>query len=136
VQGATGYCGSGLPAGAFMIYNGAEVGIGPVVDAVYGSHPQTGMELTEAWSFGAGFEHHWDAYWQTSLYGGYVEINYGGTATALLNDITGTPAGTSWDSSFWQIGSRTVWTPVKGLDLSLASCTTNSTRRLMVVLST
>jgi hypothetical protein len=128
-KGATGYAGSGLPAGAFMIYSGGDVGIGPVVDGVYLSTPnQTGIELTEAWSVSAGFEHHWDAHWQSSLYGGYVAINYSDTANAYLNAISqplcGLVAGVtaacpSWDSSFWQIGSRTVWTPVKGLDLSV-----------------
>jgi hypothetical protein len=124
-KGATGYAGSGLPVGGFFIYNGDDVGVGPVLDGVYGSNPQTSIELTEAWSVSAGFEHHWDAYWQTSLYGGYVEINYGGAATALLNAgqfgcvTSSTVTCPSWDSSFWQIGSRTVWTPVKGLDLSL-----------------
>jgi hypothetical protein len=122
-KGATGYAGSGLPVGAFMIYSGQDVGVGPVLDGVYSSFPtQTSIELTEAWSVSAGFEHHWDAYWQTSLYGGYVEINYNDTATAYLNAAQFPNCGTqcpSWDSSFWQIGSRTVWTPVKGLDLSV-----------------
>jgi hypothetical protein len=122
-KGATGYAGSGLPVGAFMIYNGADVGVGPVLDGVYQSFPnQTDIELTEAWSVSAGLQHHWDLHWMSSLYGGYVEINYRGAATAYLNAAQFPNCGTqcpSWDSSFWQIGSRTVWTPVTGLDLSV-----------------
>jgi hypothetical protein len=118
-NGATGYCGSGLPSGAFAIYSGGEVGFGPVLDAVYLSNPQTGLELTEAWSVGAGLQHNWNSMWKTSLYGGYFETNYSGTATSYLNTIQGFAQGTNWNSSFWQIGSRTVWTPTKGLDLSV-----------------
>jgi hypothetical protein len=118
-QGALSYVGSGL--GGFAIYNGADVGVGYVTDAVYS--PAGGdLELTEGWSVVAGADHHWSSQWKTSLYGGYGAINYNGTATSLLNlTVCGTAAcgGLGPDFSFWQIGTRTVWTPVKNLDLSV-----------------
>ena len=124
-KGALGYAGSGLPTGAFMIYSGQEAGVGPSLDAVYSSGQvpagsgQSGLELTEAWSFGGGLNHHWNSQWQTSLYGGYVAIKFNDTATSFMNYTQVLPQGTNWDSSFWQIGSRTKWTPTKGLDLSV-----------------
>jgi hypothetical protein len=71
--------------------------------------------LTESWSVGVGAQHGWNSMWKTSLYGGYGAVNYSNTAETYL----GTAAGLSSDFSFWQIGSRTVWTPVANLDLSV-----------------
>ncbi len=125
-KGALGYIGSGL--GGFSIYSGGNVGLGYVADAVYDSSVAiagnySGLELTEGWSVGGGFEHHWNSMWQTSLYGGYLEINYSNTANLYLNSVNpaNIPVGYGTDNSFsfWQIGSRTVWTPTKGLDLSV-----------------
>jgi hypothetical protein len=122
-QGALGYAASGIP-GNFAIYDGGTVGVGWAFDGVYSSGAgnggnKSGIELTEAWSVGAGYTHHWDPMWVTTLYGGYLAVNYGGTATAFINAVTGAPAGSSNDYSFWQIGSRTTWTPTKGLDFSV-----------------
>jgi hypothetical protein len=55
----------------------------------------------------AGADHHWNAQWKTSLYGGFGDFSIG---DSVLGD---------GDWSFWQIGSRTVWTPVQNLDLSV-----------------
>jgi hypothetical protein len=52
--------------------------------------------------------------WKTSVYGGYVEANYGTTAETIQAATAG-----GLDYSFWQVGSRTVWTPVTNLDLSV-----------------
>jgi len=66
--------------------------------------------------------------WRTSLYGGYGYIDYNANANAMLcASAARTPAagGVSlagsncdFDIAVGNIGSRTVWTPVKGLDLS------------------
>jgi Porin subfamily len=118
-KGALGYVGSGLAG--FAWYNGATAGFGTTLNGIYNSGVgglQSGIELTEGWEVSAGFEHHWNAQWQTSLYGGYLQVNFNGNATSLLNTVARTP-GASQDYSFWQIGSRTIWTPTKGLDLSV-----------------
>ena len=54
--------------------------------------------------------------WKTSLYGGYGHIDYSTAAGLALNG--GAAAGDP-DWSFWQVGSRTQWTPVKNLELSV-----------------
>ncbi len=125
-EGALGYIGSGL--GGFSIYSGGTVGLAYTMDAIYDSGVAnagvlSGLELTTGWSVGAGFEHHWNSMWQTSLYGGYLEVNYSNLANTYLNSVNpaNIPVGAGTDNSysFWQIGSRTVWTPTKGLDLSV-----------------
>jgi hypothetical protein len=71
--------------------------------------------LTEGWSVVAGYQHGWNRNWKTSLYGGYGAIHYNDVANAILS---GSPTGDA-DWNFWQVGSRTVWTPVPNLDLSV-----------------
>ena len=44
-----------------------------------------------------------------------LAVNYSDTAETYL----ATPAGLSSDFTFWQAGTRTVWTPVQNLDLSV-----------------
>ncbi|MGH9351202.1 MAG: porin [Terriglobia bacterium] len=89
------------------------IGFGPVFDAM-GTSP-TSMDLTKGWSVTGGVEHHWNPHWKTSLCGDYGKINYGTAASTVLAGA----AGVSMDWSLWQIGSRTVWTPVENLDLSV-----------------
>lgn len=101
-EGAIGYVGYGL--GSFAITHGASTGVGNVADAVVVGNA---MQLTTGWSAVAGYQHTWNANWKTSLYGAYGEINYGSFS----------PAGADWN--YGQIGSRTVWTPVANLDLSV-----------------
>ena len=129
--GASAYVGQGQ--GSFVRYNGSDVGLGFVSDAVFG--PQgSQLELTTGWSITAGFEHHWNDKWRTSLYGGFEQYTYDANAKALVcTGLAGGGAGSAAnaggftvaagncnpDFSFWQIGSRTVWNPVRELDLGV-----------------
>jgi hypothetical protein len=105
----------------------------------------TDVELTEAWSVNAAYQHIWGAAgtfggkWRTSVYGGYVKINYNDNATRLINQrfaagsfcnpggaaqtLTNfTPvAGNSCspDFSFYQVGSRTQFNPHPLMDIGL-----------------
>jgi hypothetical protein len=108
--GAVDYAGHGFST--FLVSeNGTDIARFNTWDAVGNG---TDLELTTSWSVIAGIRHNWNAQWQTSLYGGYGEVLYNDTATAALNGATGDP-----DSGFWQIGSRTVWTPVQNLAFSV-----------------
>jgi hypothetical protein len=128
-KGASAYAGQGQ--GTFNIRNGNQLGIGFVTDAVYGGVGSP-LSLTEAWSVTAGVEHYWNPKWRTSLYGGYERVSYNDAATSALCSglATGgagssatpggfTPTNCSPDFSFWQVGSRTVWSPVSSLDIGL-----------------
>jgi hypothetical protein len=110
-KGALSYVGSGL--GTFAVNtDGITFGRGPANDAILVAGSQ---DLTEGWSVVGGFQHGWNPHWKTSLYGTYGAINYSDAACAA--GFAGAPGTCDW--SFWQAGSRTVWTPVPNLDLSV-----------------
>jgi hypothetical protein len=109
-KGATGY----NIRGSFGITRGGVATAAAVEDAVC-SATALGCELTETWSVTAGYNHGWNSKLKTSIYGGYLESNHNSTAEGYA----GTAIAGGLDFSFWQIGSRTVWTPVANLDLSV-----------------
>ena len=92
----------------FPIGSGA---VGVLADAVVVGG---GLDLTQSMSFTAGYEHHWNSQWKTSLWGDYGKISYSDAASTVL-----APGAGSATWSLWQIGSRTTWTPVANLDLSV-----------------
>ena len=109
------------------------------------SAPAADVELTEAWSVNAGYQHVWGAAgtfggkWRTSVYGGYVNgqlqrqchpdlINqrrgcaalqpgWGGVTLAQFIPLAGNSC--SPDFSFYQIGSRTQFNPHPLMDIGL-----------------
>jgi hypothetical protein len=115
--GATDYVGSGLAQGQTTT-RGGTISYGPAWDSVI-----TGAgtaDLTTGWSITGGLEHNWVPGWKTSLYGAYGKLEYSAAASASLQAAAaGTTAGSSANWSYWQVGSRTVWTPVTNLDLSV-----------------
>ena len=131
--GALGYV-DGSNVGSFVIFNGGSIGLGFMTDGVYGGTNTangSALQLTTAWALTAGIEHYWTPALRTSLYGGFTQISYNDQATSLIctgvgvaqlgkgQGFTPTSNNCSPDFSFWQIGSRTVWNPVKNLDLGV-----------------
>jgi hypothetical protein len=114
-SGAVGYA---LGAGAqnWLFVDGNTVGFATTRDAFFGN-PRKGyggqLELTEAMSLNAHYEHAWTPSLKTSIYGGWVQVNHSGTAK---NIICGGPCAKGFDPDFdfWQVGSRTQWSPWKG----------------------
>ena len=96
-------------------------GFGVLWDAVVTgggvAHANGTLDLTEGWSLSLGGEHHWNPHWKTSLWGDYGRITYSDAASNVLA-VNIVPSG-FFDWDLYQIGSRTVWTPVTNLDLSL-----------------
>jgi hypothetical protein len=115
-EGAVDYVGSGLPS-SWTVVDGTTKAVANVSDAVWGA-TGTELELTKGWSITGGYEHFWNTQWKTSLYGSYGTLMYSDTASAILRPTTAA-VGSSADWSYWQVGSRTVWTPVTNLDLSV-----------------
>jgi hypothetical protein len=145
-QGAVDFATKG---NRWQLYSGASAGFAWGVDGVYDSPNVAGsgvIELTQAWSINAGYEHHWSDQWKTSLYGGYAAVNYGSNATTIINQHLPAPAGglpacgvaptgtapalplnvgtgagnsCSPSYSFWQVGSRTQYSPTSWLDLGV-----------------
>jgi Porin subfamily len=122
------FSGSGV-AGAYQ-----SVGLGVTTDAIWapvgaGSNGQ--LKLTKAWGIRGAFNHNWDPYWSTSLFGSYSSVRYDGT----VGDLTtakgiycasfaighgGQGVTYTCDPSYnvSQLGAVTRWTPVKNLTFS------------------
>jgi hypothetical protein len=125
-KGAMDYVASGSPALEVVTDGDAlpahsSQAWGPMFDSVVTNPTATSsgsQDLTKGWSVTGGYEHHWNSQWKTSLYGSYGKVEYSDAASAVLLPA-GAVAGSSANWDFWQVGSRTVWTPVTNLDLSL-----------------
>jgi hypothetical protein len=97
-------------------------------DGLYGTG--TDVVLTEGWQVNAAVQHYWTPSLRTSIFGGYLNFNYGGEATALFctglmgNAVApGTarnPRGVcNPDFNLFQVGTRTIWSPVRNLDIGV-----------------
>jgi hypothetical protein len=116
-----------------MYNNSNRVGLAWAADAVFDTG--TTIELTRAWNLNIGYEHLWNEKWRTTWYGGYVNVDYNDRATRLINahvtNCGGAGAGVvqnpfalagnrcNPDYRFYQTGARTLWNPVKNLDIGL-----------------
>ena len=64
------------------------MGLGWIADGVFTTGTQ--IELTRVWSALAGYEHIWNPKWRTSVFGGYVNVDYNGAATnSILQQTPG-----------------------------------------------
>jgi hypothetical protein len=129
-EGATAYVfGNSNGKSTLGVYNagGMEVFSGLLVDGVYGA---TGnIELTKIFGLNAGIEHYWTPNLRTSVFGDYLNVDFNGNASALIcasnpfrvGAVAGgaVQAGCNPDWSMYQVGTRTVWNPVKNLDVGL-----------------
>jgi hypothetical protein len=122
------FSGTGAP-GAYQ-----SIGLGVTTDAVYLPATAGGsgaLKLTEAYGIRGAFNHNWDPYWSSSLFGGYSAVRYDG-AVGDLSTAKGAycaafaashpGAGVSYtcnpDFNVSQLGVVTRWTPVKNLTFS------------------
>ena len=139
-KGATRYAMNQPNANSPSLFGGSySIGMGFLADAVLrdpnvlvnGVPQQSGsLELTDAWSFMAVYEHLWTPALKTSWYGGAVEVSYNGSATNYicanvfnppvagaignLNPLPvgvnpNTPRSCDPDFGIWYVGTRTQW---------------------------
>ncbi len=105
------------------------VGFGATTDAVYLPVINGGdgsLHLTTACGVRGAFNHNWDPYWSTSLWGTYSAVRYDGTAKANICTIytnfrAAAPSADyscNPDFNVAQLGVVTRWTPVKNLTFS------------------
>jgi Porin subfamily len=110
------------------------VGFGATTDAVWlpvSSGGDGNLKLTTAWGVRGAFNHNWDPYWSSSLFGSYASVRYDGAVGDLSTAkgaycaafAVGHPGqGTTYtcDPNFnvSQLGVVTRWTPVKNLTFS------------------
>jgi hypothetical protein len=122
------FSGTGV-AGAYQ-----SVGLGATSDALYLPVIFGGdgnLKLTKAWGIRGAFNHNWDPYWSTSLFGSYAAVRYDGAVGDLTTAkgaycaafaLTHVGSGVTYtcDPNFntAQLGVVTRWTPVKNLTFS------------------
>jgi hypothetical protein len=128
------FSGTGRP-GAYQ-----SIGIGATTDAVWlPNHATTGavgalgdnqLKLTEAWGVRGAFNHNWDPYWSSSLFGSYTQVNYKGTvgdlttakgaycAAYVVGKVVSADFTCNPSFATAQLGVVTRWTPVKNLTFS------------------
>jgi hypothetical protein len=123
---------AGIPNYAMFSGSGVayqSVGFANATDGVYlpvASGGDGSIHLTEGFGFRGAFNHNWDPYWSSSLFGGYAAVRYDGTAKAGIcaNYVVANPGAKSADFScnpdfsLSQVGVVTRWTPVKNLTFS------------------
>ena len=137
--------------GSWLYREGDSAAVGLVLDGVYGGvlgATASSVELTTAWNVNAAYEHFWNPRWRTSLYGGYAQVSFNGSANAMLcvssfngigtgNGLAGSAAlataGCDNDWNTWWVGTRTQWNVSKdfymGLDVlyqKMQTATTSS----------
>jgi hypothetical protein len=89
------------------------------------------LELTKTWGGVLAFEHYWTPSLRTSWVAGYLEVEYSDNAKQLLVNAgagacsaTGVTLRTNQqcadaDWSMWRLASRTMWNPVRNLDVGV-----------------
>jgi hypothetical protein len=118
---ATVYGGTTLP-GAYQ-----SIAFGMAPDSVFGAGGQ--QHLIQTWGGRGAFNHNWNPYWNSAIYGAYAAIHYDDGAKQLVcgNGATGGSFQTYYgagvtscnpDYSVAQLGTITRWTPVKNLTFS------------------
>ncbi|HTG44979.1 MAG TPA: porin [Verrucomicrobiae bacterium] len=113
------YGGTGL-AGAYQ-----SVGFGATSDSTFlpvAAGGDGSIHLTRAWGVRGAFNHNWDPYWSTSIFGSYTGVSYDGFSKGVICAriaVAPLPGSTcNPDFNTAQIGAVTRWTPVKNLTFS------------------
>jgi hypothetical protein len=132
-----------------LVWNGnTNIGAGWITDGVYDNEGgfTTAVQLTTVWGINGFYQHFWNPKWRTSLYGGYVEVDYNTDATNIINQHLPTPLTAPFlacgvpvlgavapplnvnhgegntcspNFSWWQVGTRTQWNPHPDLDIGV-----------------
>jgi hypothetical protein len=133
--------GTAATAPSFAMFGGTSrpgayqsLGLGYTSDGVYS--PFGSIELTQAWGVRGAFNHNWDPYWSSSLFGAYAAVRYTDNAklqycAAFTGPVVGgaTLSARSFSTDFScnpdfnvsELGLVTRWTPVKNLTFSVES---------------
>jgi len=128
--GAAAYSGGSNLGSPGLFGGGNQVALGMITDAVFVNGGQ--LELTTAWTVGAGWEHFWMPNVSTAWYGTYSQISYNDTVVGQCW-FGGQNSGTNQnvrrvgtnpllcDPSFnyWTVGMVNNWYPVAGFRLAV-----------------
>jgi hypothetical protein len=116
--------------------SGGKIGLAWVDDAFFANtaaSPATGLQLPTAWNIWAAIQHYWTPDVRTSLYGGYLQFKanssavdanfcaplHAGANNGVIFGSSAVSASGCADWASWAIGSRTIWNPVRNLDIGV-----------------
>jgi hypothetical protein len=133
--------------GNYQRFDGAKVAAAWALDGVFanmvapaaaspaagGTSNFSGIILPTNWDITAAVEHYWTPALRTSLFGSFTSWDPGTRGNAVMcaspngpvrtalgatpNYGTGPVAGCNYAFDLWAVGSRTIWNPVKNLDI-------------------
>jgi len=155
-QGASNYSGAGWLTGTngpLTRFNGDHLAATWALDGVFANNvatPFSGIQLSSEWYVTAALEHYWTPALRTSVYGSYAAWTPGSTGNLIMCSSPQSPIRTAAGAAptgaaaisaacdfgwnVWSVGSRTIWNPVKNLDVGLevmyAQVNTNQDRSL------
>jgi hypothetical protein len=138
-QGAPSYVGLGQngQTGVFQRFSGNRVAAGWALDGIFANNPLTpnsDIALPTAWDVAAAVEHYWTPAVRTSVFSQYTMWTPGAAGNQIMCSSPGSPVrtlagaapdgtaalpGCDFGFSVWAVGSRTVWQPVKNLDVGV-----------------
>ncbi|MGD9922843.1 MAG: porin, partial [Pseudorhodoplanes sp.] len=116
------------------LHQSGGIALGAYNDAVFGGVGLNGggiseIELTEAWGGSIAFQHYWTPSLRTSWVFGYMSVQYGEAAKVLIANLGNRCIGSGIvisdtascdpDWSTWRVSSRTMWNPVRNLDVGV-----------------
>lgn len=117
IQDLASGAGSVLMYGGGSAFAGALGGVGWAYapDSVFG--PGGSQQLVQTWGMRGAFNHNWNPYWSSSLYGAYAAVHFTDEAKALICGAASMGGLTTCnpDYNIAQIGANLRWTPVKNL---------------------
>jgi hypothetical protein len=142
-QGAVAYTGLSQfgSFGTFSRFGSGSVGAAWALDGVFANTvgpagaglAGSNIQLTQAWSVGAAYEHRWSQSLRSSVFGVVSDVTFPGAAKTIFcsspvgpvrtaagatpSFATGAVAGCNPDFMVWGVGTRMVWNPVRNLDL-------------------
>ena len=107
-----------------VVGSAGTVGLAWAFDGIFQTNTQT--ELVDGFQVNAAFQHFWTPTLRTSVFGGVSGANFDGAATALFctgaqgtGTVIAKPAGCNPDFRVYQAGTRTIWSPVRNLDIGV-----------------
>jgi Porin subfamily len=139
-QGASSYIGFGYlngTNGPWQRFNGSNLAAAWALDAVFANNvatPFSGLQLSSAWDVTAALEHYWTPALRTSVWGSYTAFTPGSGGNLVMCSSPQSPvrtvagaaptgaaplAGCDFGFNVWTVGTRTIWNPVRNLDVGV-----------------
>jgi hypothetical protein len=134
-QGAPAY--NGLAASTFGAFNSTQVAAAWALDGVFANNvavPMSGIQLSTTWDVAAAIEHYWTPALRSSAFGQYTAWDPGTAGNTIMcsSPLAGVRTlagaaptgaaplqGCNFAFNIWSVGTRTIWNPVKNLDVGI-----------------